>query len=157
MSFLSPDTSTPKPDPLTRWAQALGYSGAAPVALLLVGALIQPEWQPAATRIGCIYVATIFCFLGGIQWGFALHSEHPEIRIRRIFVSVLPSLWALIALLLPAKLSIVALTVGLGILLTYEIYERADSVYPSWYIPLRIRLTAMLVIGIGAFALLPTA
>lgn len=156
MSFHSPDTTTPKPDPLTRWARALGYSGAVPVAVLLVGALIQPEWQAAATRIGCIYVATIFCFLGGIQWGFALHSQHAHIRIRRIFVSILPSLWALIALLLPARLSIVALIVGLGLLLTYEIYERADSVYPDWYIPLRIRLTTLLVISIGAFALLPT-
>ncbi|MCR9259805.1 MAG: DUF3429 domain-containing protein [Pseudomonadaceae bacterium] len=140
---------------LERWASRLGYAGVLPVFSLLAVAWLQPQWQPLATRVGTIYVATIVCFLGGIQWGYALLSTAEQIRIRRIFVSILPSLWALIALLLPAKLSIVALIVGLGMILTYEIMEQGDEVYPTWYLPLRIRLTTLLVIGIGAFALLP--
>ena len=105
-------TSSTAADPLERWAKALGYSGWLPVAALLAAALIDDSWQVWATRVATIYVATIFCFLGGIQWGFALHSSHPHIRVRRLFVSILPSLWAMIALLLPARLSIVALVVG---------------------------------------------
>jgi uncharacterized protein DUF3429 len=154
-----PETpATPEQFPtnrLQRWACNLGYAGVLPVFSLLAAAWLQPQWQPLTTRVGTIYVATIVCFLGGIQWGFALRSASEQIRIRRIFVSILPSLWALIALLLPAKLSIVALIVGLGMILTYEIMEQGDDIYPAWYLPLRIRLTTLLVIGIGAFALLP--
>ncbi len=141
-------------DPLERWAKALGYSGWLPVAALLAAALIDDSWQVWATRVATIYVATIFCFLGGIQWGFALHSSHPHIRVRRLFVSILPSLWAMIALLLPARLSIVALVVGLALLLTYESMERADQVYPPWYLGLRTRLTLLLVAAIGLFGVL---
>jgi len=152
----TPDTPEQLPaNRLQRWASNLGYAGVLPVYSLLATAWLQPPWQPLTTRVGTIYVATIVCFLGGIQWGFALRSASEQIRIRRIFVSILPSLWALIALLLPAKLSIVALIVGLGLILTYEIMEHGDDIYPAWYLPLRIRLTTLLVIGIGAFALIP--
>ncbi len=159
----SPPSGTPadpeqtSPERLKRWAVSLGYAGVIPVYSLLAAAWLQPQLQTLTTRVGTIYVATIVCFLGGIQWGFALHSASEQARIRRIFVSIVPSLWAMTALLLPAKLSIVALIVGLGMILTYEIMEREDDVYPAWYIPLRIRLTTLLVIGIGAFALLPAA
>ena len=149
-----PHTSSTATDQLERWAKALGYSGWLPVAALLAAALIDASWQGWATRVATIYAATIFCFLGGIQWGFALHSSHPHIRVRRLFVSILPSLWAMIALLLPARLSIVALVVGLALLLTYETMERADQVYPSWYLGLRTRLTLLLVAAIGLFGVL---
>lgn len=149
-----PHPSTAATDQLERWAKALGHSGWLPVAALLAAALVDETWQGWTTRVATIYVATIFCFLGGIQWGFALHSSHPHIRVRRLFVSVLPSLWAMIALLLPARLSIVALVVGLALLLTYETMERADQVYPPWYLGLRTRLTLLLVAGIGLFGVL---
>ena len=156
------NTSSDDPNPTTqtldlaRWAKGFGYSGWLPVGLLLVAALADPNWRTWATRVATIYVATIFCFLGGIQWGFALHSKHPSIRIRRLFVGILPSLWAMVALLLPSRLSIIALIVGLALLLTYETLERADHVYPAWYIGLRTRLTLMLVATIGVYSVLPS-
>ncbi|XOV82335.1 MAG: DUF3429 domain-containing protein [bacterium] len=154
MSQLRPQSPTDAAE-LQRWANYLGYAGVIPLYSLLAAAWFLLDWQPLCTRVSTIYVATILCFLGGIQWGFALHSTSGQTRIRRIFVSILPSLWALLALLLPARLSIVALIVGLGLILTFEIMARDDNVYPPWYIPLRIRLTTLLVIGIAAFALLP--
>jgi hypothetical protein len=138
---------------LIRWAKALGYLGWLPVPVLASAAFIQPEWQPIATRVAVIYVATILCFLGGIQWGFALGSPDPDIRVRRLFVGILPSLWGFASLLLPAQLAVIGLIVGLGLLLGYEMLERADDVYPSWYLPLRIQLTILLVAGISLFVL----
>jgi hypothetical protein len=135
-------------------ARILGYAGAAFVPLLLLLAWAVPTLQPFVLRLTATYGAVILSFLGGIQWGFALHSTVAHVRARRLAVSVAPSLWALVALTLPIGLCIAALVAGLLALLAYEHYERRDAVYPDWYMPLRVRLTGWLSLGLVASLLL---
>ncbi|MEQ8860301.1 MAG: DUF3429 domain-containing protein [Pseudomonadales bacterium] len=133
----------------TRLASSLGYAGAAFIPLLFAVAVIDADFLPVARRLTAIYGAVILAFLGGIQWGLALKSRIPRIRLRRLVASVMPSLWSVAALTTSINLSCLVLSVGFAGLLVYEYLERGDDVYPLWYLPLRLRLTAFITVGLA--------
>ncbi len=133
----------------SRLASSLGYAGAAFIPLLFAVVLIDADFLPVARRLTAIYGAMILAFLGGIQWGLALKSRIPGVRLRRLVASVMPSLWSVAALTTPIAVSCLVLSVGFVGLLAYEYLERSDDVYPRWYLPLRLRLTAFITAGIA--------
>ncbi|TNF90156.1 MAG: DUF3429 domain-containing protein [Gammaproteobacteria bacterium] len=136
------------------YAKLLGYAGAGFIPLLLVVSLISPELAGACKRLSLIYGAVILGFLGGIQWGIALGWGTPRVALRRLCVSMVPPLWAVMALSLPVALCTVLLVVGLVTLLVYEWLERGDVAYPPWYLPLRLQLTAVLSVSLAATMLI---
>ena len=131
------------------YARFLGYAGAGVVPLLLAVSLISPELAGAGKRLSLIYGAVILSFLGGIQWGIALRWGSPRIALRRLCVSMVPPLWAVMALSLPVVLCTPLLIAGLVALLVYEWFERGDVSYPHWYLPLRLQLTAVLSLSLA--------
>ncbi len=131
------------------YARLLGWLGAAVLPVLFLLALAWPETRPYLQRIGVIYAGGILSFLGGIQWGLAMASRRALARLRRLAVGVTPPIWMAVALSLPLLLSAFALMIGLVLLLAYEWLERGDAVYPEWYLPLRLQLTAALCVGLG--------
>ncbi|MEZ5561193.1 MAG: DUF3429 domain-containing protein [Pseudomonadales bacterium] len=139
---------------LKRYAQGLGFLGWMPLAALLVLALLSPERTGQLLRVALIYAGTILAFLGGVQWGLALTSPSPRIRLRRLVAGMAPSLWAVTALVLPMTLCIVVLICGFAVVLAYETLERHDRIYPGWYLPLRTRLTTLMVLSLAAWLLL---
>ncbi len=140
-----------------RFAHALGYAGLAPVGAAVALLLFQEQWAPWVIRLGAAYGAAILAFLGGIQWGFALMADDPAVRLRRLCIGVLPSLWAVGCLLLPLDLTIPLLILGLIVLMGYETFESPEERVPAWYLPLRLKLTAGLVVGLGVLLLLRSA
>ncbi|MEM8768807.1 MAG: DUF3429 domain-containing protein [Pseudomonadota bacterium] len=141
-------------DILSRYAYALGYSGAAFVPALLLLALLSPELAGPIRRVCLIYGAAILAFLGGVQWGMALPNSTPRIALRRLCVSMVPPLWAVMALSLPVVICTALLILGLVVLLVYEWLERADAAYPDWYLPLRLQLTTVLTASLALTLLL---
>ena len=134
---------------LPRFARALGYGGLLPLAILIALALLQPAWAATAARIGIVYGGAILSFLGGIQWGFALRSSLPALRVRRLAAGVLPSLWVTGTLLMPVDLCVPLLVAGLVALLIYEFLEQREPDDLPWYLPLRLQLTAGLSVELG--------
>ena len=53
----------------------LGYSGLLPMSAFLAGLWFWPQLTDQLIFMAMLYVGTIFSFLGGIQWGFAVTSE----------------------------------------------------------------------------------
>ncbi len=146
----------PTDDPWLRsYAQLLGYLGWTPLAALLVLSWLSPERSAPFLRVSLLYTAALLSFIGGIQWGLALGSGNQRIRLRRLVVSMVPTLWAVAALLVPVGLGLLALVLGLVVLLIYETLERGDAVYPTWYLPLRVRLTALVIVTLSAWLLMP--
>ena len=146
------EDSPPLDEPwLRRYAQILGYLGWTPLPALLLLAWISPERTGQLFRVALLYSAVILSFLGGIQWGLAMVSRNPRIRLRRLVVSMVPSLWAVAALLLPIMATLTVLVPGFALFLAYESLERGDQVYPGWYLPLRIRLTVLLIVALSAW------
>jgi hypothetical protein len=139
---------------IRRYAQVLGYLGWAPLPALLLLAWISPDRSAQFLRAALLYSAVILAFLGGIQWGLAMRSPSPRIRLRRLVASIVPSLWAFTALLLPAMATLTVLVTAFAVFLAYEGLERQDQVYPAWYLPLRIRLTALVMVALGAWLLI---
>lgn len=135
-----------KLDPL--WANFLGYAGVTPVLGLLILGWTDQTWQQQSVSLACSYGALILSFLGGIHWGFATAGAA---SIKTFVPSVAPSLWAWAALACPEGITLCAIIVGV---LTFYIYERRTTwvtKLPSWYLPLRLKLTLGLSLGLAGF------
>ena len=126
-------------------AGLLGYAGVIPfiTAVILMGST-GPELKQVALDAFLVYGAVILSFLGGIRWGAAATAKSD--KNHALIVSVLPSLWAAVCLLLPSpEASAWALMTG------FMLMGLADWFYPglgvaSWMRPLRIRLTALVIL-----------
>ena len=134
-------------------AQLLGYEGVLPVAGLLVLAWGDAAWQQQALNLASVYGALILSFLGGIHWGFATAGFASA---KHFLVSVIPSLWAWVALASPDLYNLIGIIFGLILFFSYEKHSAVTSRLPIWYLPLRARLTVGLSLGLAGFLPLAT-
>jgi hypothetical protein len=87
----------------------LGYGGLLPFVALLGGLLLlgdEHPWHPFAQQLITLYTALIITFVGALNWGIALSSEHYSHGQRKTLLtySVLPSLLVWCLLLMPAQM-----------------------------------------------------
>ena len=133
----------------------LGGLGAVPFVLLALAALVVGEARvEAATFALAAYGAVILSFLGGVHWGAAMAGDTRAGRGRRLVLSVLPSLVAWPALLLPVATALFVLATGFMIMLVVDLWASAAEELPPWYPRLRWPLTVIVVASlvIGALA-----
>tara|TARA_E500000178_G_scaffold356327_1_gene433407 strand:- start:2071 stop:2565 length:495 start_codon:yes stop_codon:yes gene_type:complete len=156
----SPNSPVTSSEPATPRAQGtlaarLGYGGLLPIIGCMALTLLLPDRAGSLLQLGNLYVGSIFCFLGGIQWGISLLDETmPTLALPRLLVSVLPSLWMVLALQFQPTVTSLALVLGLVGLLAFERRQPVIPTLPAWYLPLRVRLTAFLSFGLLGLALL---
>jgi hypothetical protein len=128
----------------------LGSLGVVPflacAALILVG---PPELVGTVSDALAAYGAVILSFLGGIQWGFATGDAHVarenSALLRRLSVSVLPSLFAWTALLAPRELGFLILAGTFLLVLLVDIRAARSNQAPVWYPSLRWPPTLLVV------------
>lgn len=144
-------SSAPIP-PAVAW---LGYGGLLPFLALAAVGLWSPSapWWSAALLA---YGAVILSFVGALHWGFAMAQSGlsaPE-RTRCFVWSVVPSLMAWPAMLLPPVAGSVLLVAGFAAHLVQDHRLAARTALPPWYLPLRWRLTvtACVCLAVGAWA-----
>lgn len=127
-----------------RNAVALGLSGLIPFILLFMAAKFGP---PDLRETGALwlsqYAAIICTFVGALHWGIALRSERIEAETLRLVYSVLPALYAWMALQLPTALALRALAGCLVLCLTADFFFLGQQPWPHWFLRLRITLTAV--------------
>jgi hypothetical protein len=115
-------------------------------ALILIG---PPELVGTASDALATYGAIILSFLGGIQWGFATGHAYAarenDALLRRLSVSVLPSLVAWTALLAPREPRLVILAGAFLLVLLVDIRAAGSNRAPAWYPSLRWPLTLLVV------------
>ena len=127
-------------------AVALGLAGALPFIALVGAILAGPDWRTVSS-VAVIpaliaYGAVILSFLGGINWGIALGQ--PDHAGTPFLLSVIPSLLAWAALLLPPMLALVLLSacfVGQFLLDHYLPMAR-------WFRLLRATLTVVVTLSL---------
>ena len=136
-------------------ALLLGYGGVLPFAALAVNYVIGwPLFDGFALQAFLVYAAAILSFLGGIRWGAAVNLG--KTRARELGLSVLPSLWAVAALLLPGPLwSVAALMLGFLLMGLLDGWVPGPAM-PDWMARLRVQLTVAVLVchGIMVGALL---
>jgi len=102
------------------------------------------------------YGAVILSFLGGIHWGLAIGavSQTDNTIWRRIAVSIVPSLVAWAALLMPSRIGFLLLTAAFVTTLSADIRASRMHVAPTWYPRLRWLLScgAVAALLLGTFS-----
>lgn len=143
----------------------LGAAGALPfVGLAIVAAIFGPSVGPlpivGALPVSPIdalrfYGAVILSFMGGVHWGLALaKAADGATAWRRYGVSVVPALWAWLALFAAPALGLFLLAVGFAALLAYDLAAIRRGEAAAWYATLRWPLTVTVVscLLLAAFA-----
>lgn len=161
MTHHSPrDTAQDDPRAIPLSALLLGAAGVLPFAALAAAALLGLEWRygfpPGMARTGLVaYGAVILSFLGGVRWGLAL-KHGAEHQTGLLVVSVLPSLAAWLALMLPRPHDLTLLIACFLALAVADFAMVRRGHAPAWYATLRLLLTAAVVLVlIVALAFLP--
>ena len=131
-------------------AKLLGAGGVIPLlaGAVMVSAVREPFGIPLIYPV-LVYAAMILSFLGGIHWGFALAAlarKGVELKAPRLLgLSVLPALAAWVAALLPPAYAAPFLAVGFAAVLLLDRKSDQLGYAPSWWMPLRFRLTMAVV------------
>ena len=149
---------------LRRVAWLLGAAGAIPFAVA-TAALLSPESRIRVPAVAAMvtYAAVVLSFLGGIEWGVALHEPAAATpagkerhRITALLVSVVPSLAAWLVLTAPPPSFLPSLHWQLGAdLALFVLVWAADLAFarqgllPTWFVNLRTAITAVVVMLLG--------
>ena len=151
--------NVPLPDSVRRTANRLGYAGLIPFVVLAPASLLDAHhgitWSDALFAYG----AVILSFVCALHWGFAmaLPGLDDARRRRTMLWSVVPSLIAWPALLLVPMEAAALLVTGFVLHYLQDRRLARHAELPAWYLPLRLRLTAVACISLiaGAFVTLP--
>lgn len=146
----TPETSSHDDRPIPAMALWLGMFGAIPFVGLSGLMLLQYSGLAADTGLPdrlfyhllMTYAALIASFLGGIRWGIALPRPSGN---SLLWVSVIPSLMAWVALALPRPYDNLVL-IGLFLwLVMIDVRLVLRGLAPRWFGTLRIALTAVVL------------
>lgn len=134
----------------------LGYGGLLPFALTAVGTLADPArrelWQQALLAYG----AVILSFVGALHWAFAMGANEDRQAQPLYLWSVLPALAGWVALLLPLLLAQGAVLAAFLLIVAFVAHYLQDKrlarlhPLPGWYLPLRLRLSSVACLCLGA-------
>ncbi|XP_041696065.1 transmembrane protein 69 isoform X2 [Coregonus clupeaformis] len=136
---------SPKP------ALYLGLSGLIPFISAPFVMAVTETYLPEVAFAQVAYGASILSFLGGARWGFAIPETSPAkpdwINLAN---SVVPSLFAWLAMLFSDTITPAAMMVimGLGISLHYDL--SLLPTYPSWFKALRTILSVVAFLSLVA-------
>lgn len=137
------------------FASLLGLGGLIPfMGLALITTSPDPMRVEFAARALTMYAASILTFVGALHWGVLLATPNHRLeksgRLRYLW-SVLPSLYAVAATMLPPNWALPALAVGLVIAYAVDVpmYRKQGNL--QWFLKLRTLLTVVAVLSI-AFA-----
>ncbi|MGB0682311.1 MAG: DUF3429 domain-containing protein [Magnetovibrionaceae bacterium] len=133
-----------------RW---LGGLGVIPFAGLAMIEALQPGWIAptvlSLAGVGLIaYGAVILSFLGGVHWGLAIAQYggfDAGPGFRRLTLSVIPSLVAWVALLVPVEPAFFLLGASFLIWLGVDWITSRHEEAPAWYPALRVPLTSAVI------------
>lgn len=127
-------------------ALALGFSGLIPFVSVPMYMIMTSTYVPDISFAQTAYGAVILSFLGGVRWGHAVsHQSTFYLSWTSLGQSVVPSLIAWPALLLPIPFSTLVVAAGLGGLAYFDVVA---SIYAPWFKALRFVLSFVAVIAL---------
>ena len=136
----------------------LGYGGLLPFLVLAPASLVDPHHASIWSDALFAYGAVILTFVGALHWGFAMTlTDLSASRRTQCFVwSVVPALLAWAAFLLSPMLTSILLVTGFLTHYWQDSLLVAASHLPTWYLPLRFRLTTVACLCLTAAAIAET-
>ena len=141
-----------------RIAWLLAIAGAIPFAAMTI-ALLGTDNHVRIPAIAALvtYAAVVLSFLGGIEWGLAVHdpvpglaSEREKLRATALFISAAPSLAAWGVFWLPTPHWQLGASLALFVLVwAADLGLSRQGLVPSWFVDLRTAITAVVAIILG--------
>lgn len=132
-------------------AKILGYAGLIPFITLSIASWIEIPFLDNTVYALITYAAIILSFMGAIHWGMAM-SKTDNKQSGYFIASVIPALVAWFSLLFADFYSLIILLIGFVSLIVYDLAVEKSQAFPGWYIPMRIRLTFIVVLSLmGVF------
>ena len=131
--------------PTRRTASWLGLAGVLPFLIGAIWAWILGGGDMADWLLRAVvaYGAVILSFLGGLHWGLALRDQ--DAGSSHYIISVVPSLLAWLALLLPLGPALTLLTICFAGQLVVDLLRLQ---LPAWFRNLRALLTLLVVVAL---------
>ena len=130
-------------------AKSLGYAGLIPFIIFSIGSWFQLPIISDSIYILTAYAAIILSFMGAIHWGVAISStaisSTESQNSQYLIASVIPGLSAWLALLLPQTYALTLLMIGFIVLIIYDWSVEKPQRLPDWYMPMRNRLTIVVL------------
>lgn len=127
----------------------LGLGGLIPFfTMALAAAFLKDASQDKATWALGAYGAVILSFLGGVNWGVLLHDRASLKRWKPLVLSVVPSIIAWLALLLPSTYMLSLLAAAMVLQYFLDTESIRQKILPAWYGRLRLILTTGAVISL---------
>ena len=125
-----------------------GVAGLIPFIVLAVASyfksgLIQSE---IVFMLIC-YAGVILSFLGGVHWGAALGLPD-HLNMKRMAISVVPSLVAWVALLMPENIAVIMLFTAFIFMLPIDMFAVKVRLFADWYLRLRVGLTIVVCLSL---------
>jgi len=133
----------------------LGGLGALPFVALAAAPVFTTDTLAHQAGVAlAAYGAVILSFLGGIQWGLNVASDKtPRNLTGALGLSIVPSLVAWAALLLPGPINLLVLAATFVAVLLIDLRAVSAGQAPAWYPKLRVPLTTVVVAALLAGAL----
>ena len=132
-----------------RMPKILGYSGLIPFITFSIGSWLPSPYHSYSVTILISYAAIILSFMGAIHWGVAMANKE-KTHTRYYLSSIIPALAAWLSLLVPEIFSLFILATGFALLISYDIAVEKSQDFPAWYIPMRIRLTIIVLLCLAS-------
>lgn len=149
---MAPDNTVSLP----RTVALLGYGGLIPFVVLAPASLLDHHHGAAWSDALYAYGAIILSFVGALHWGLAMSLPGLNERQRSTWFawSVVPALIAWPAALLTPPLAAPLLVGGFVAHYLQDRRLAGQATLPTWYLPLRLRLTRVAVVSLvtAAFA-----
>lgn len=154
--MISPGQGYPAPAPVMKLrlqAQLLGYAGLIPFIGLSIGTWADLPFIEQPHYLLQAYAAVILSFMGAIHWGMVISMPGEEARMQLV-ASIVPPLLGWVALMLPQVTGYSLLILSFIGLCFYDGVVARKSALPSWYLPMRVVLTSIVVLclALAAFA-----
>ena len=129
---------------LERMAKTLGYAGLIPFVVFSTGTWMTLPLMDNAHAALMTYAAIILSFMGAIYWGLAMsqNSSHANLQLAG---SVVPALLGWLALLIPMLYGYGLLALSFVVLYFADRLAGDKGLVPSWYLPMRLKLTTVVV------------
>ena len=150
------NTDTPSAAAIPSPALWLGLGGLLPF-LVSAAAMFVSDSEVSSLALSSLggYGAVILSFLGGVKWGVVVNDRAAVEHWHALLLSVVPSLVAWPALLLPPAGMLAVLITGFALQYVADRASVAAGELPEWYGRLRLILTmgAIVALLLGWFAL----
>ena len=129
---------------LEQLAKTLGYAGLVPFVVFSAGTWMTLPVLEDAHTVLMAYAAIILSFMGAIHWGLAMsqNSGHANMQLG---ASVVPALVGWLALLIPMLYGYVLLALSFIVLCIADKLASDHGLVSSWYLPMRVKLTTVVV------------